>query len=206
VREERERLEQERPPSLSGETRGKSPLKQVVALWAIAAVLIVGGVTYLAILSQTASGRLLATFQGHTGPLVSAVFSPDGRRVLTASYDNTARLWEVATGRLLVTFQGHTSKVNSTVFSPDGRQVLTASGNIASAILNEDGDNTARFWEVESGKLLTIFRGHTREVTSAVFNSDGRRVLTASWDTTARLWEAASGRLLVIFQGHTEQG
>ena len=75
-----------------------------------------------------------ATFQGR-----SAVFSPDGRRVLTASRDKTAQLWEAESGKLLVTFQGHTDAVESAVFSPDGRRVLTASR-----------DKTARLWEAVS--------------------------------------------------------
>ena len=44
---------------------------------------------------EAESGKLLATFQGHTGPVWTAVFSPDGRRVLTSSSDKTARLWGV---------------------------------------------------------------------------------------------------------------
>ena len=51
------------------------------------------------------------SFQGHTGSVNSAVFSSDGQRVLTASGDNTARLWEAESGKLLATFQGHTGEV-----------------------------------------------------------------------------------------------
>jgi dipeptidyl aminopeptidase/acylaminoacyl peptidase len=180
---------------------------------------------------ETESGKLLATSQGPTGPVTSAVFSPDGRRVLTASLA-TARLWEAESGKLLATFRGHTSPVTSAIFSPDGRQVLTASldttarlweaesgkflaifqfhtDGVLSAVFSPDGrrvltasaDKTARLWEAESGKLLATFQGHAGVVTSAVFSPDGRRVLTASWD--ARLWEADSGKLLAIFQGHT---
>jgi WD40 repeat protein len=85
------------------------------------------------------SGKLLATFQAGTRSdfrsVNRAIFSPDGRRVLTASFD-TAYLWEAEGGKLLATFQGHTAYVNTAVFSPDGRWVLTASE-----------DKTARLWE-----------------------------------------------------------
>ena len=97
--------------------------------------------------------------------------------MLTASLDETARLWEAESGKLLVTFKGHTDSVQSAVFSADGRRVLTASL-----------DKTARLWEADSGKLLATFRD-TGWVSSAVFSPDGRRVLTVS-DKTARLWEA----------------
>ncbi|NDA63415.1 MAG: hypothetical protein EBX50_15455, partial [Chitinophagia bacterium] len=58
---------------------------------------------------------------GHTSNVNSAVFSPDGKLALTASGDNTARLWEVSTGKELQVLRGHTSIVNSAVFSPDGK-------------------------------------------------------------------------------------
>jgi hypothetical protein len=123
------------------------------------------------------SGKPLSIFQGHTDRVTSAVFSPDGRRVLTASADHTAQLWEADSGKRLAIFQGHTDGVTSAVFSPDGRRVLTASE-----------DHTACLWETDSGTLLSVFQGHTREVRSAIFSPGGRYVLTASSDGSARLW------------------
>jgi ATP-dependent Clp protease adapter protein ClpS len=80
-------------------------------------------------------GKPLATLQGHTGSVRSAVFAPDGGRILTASSDGTARLWD-RNGNPLATLQGHTGRVNSAVFAPDGGHILTASS-----------DGTARLWE-----------------------------------------------------------
>jgi WD40 repeat protein len=118
----------------------------------------------------------LGALQGHTGALNSAVFAPNGGRILTASGDGTARLWD-RDGRPLATFQGHTGAVNSAVFGPDGGRILTASG-----------DSTARLWD-RDGEQLAILQGHTDTVRSAAFAPDGSRILTVS-DMTARLWEA----------------
>ncbi|HZH76830.1 MAG TPA: TIR domain-containing protein, partial [Archangium sp.] len=73
--------------------------------------------------------------------IINAWFSPDGARVLTASYDGTARLWEADSGKPLARFLGHHRAVESATFSPDGARVLTASQ-----------DGTARLWEADSGK------------------------------------------------------
>ncbi len=117
------------------------------------------------------------TFWGHQGDVNSAEFSPDGARVVTASSDNTARVWEAGSGRLLQTLEGHHGTVRSAEFSPDGERVVTASD-----------DNTARVWEAGSGRLLQTLEGHQELVLSAEFSPDGERVVTASNDKTARLY------------------
>jgi WD40 repeat protein len=65
--------------------------------------------------AQKTRGKLLATLQGHAGPVYSAQFSPDGKRTVTASQDHTARLWETESGKLLATLQGHEDYVHSAV-------------------------------------------------------------------------------------------
>jgi DNA-binding beta-propeller fold protein YncE len=138
------------------------------------------------------STRLRGLLKGHSGPVLSAAFSPDGQRVVTASDDKTARLWEAGSGKEIAVLKGHTGPLRSAAFSPDGQRVVTASV-----------DRTARLWEVGSGKEIAVLKGHTGAVWSAAFSPDGQRVVTASSDNTARLWEAASGKEIAVLKGHT---
>ena len=80
----------------------------------------------------------------HKGSVVSAQFSPDGTRVLTASLDNTARVWDARSGKALTEPLRHEGSVRSAQFSPDGTRVVTASD-----------DKTARVWDARSGKALS---------------------------------------------------
>lgn len=114
-------------------------------------------------------------FSGHQDKVSSAVFSPHGEFVLTASYDTTARIWS-SNGREIVRFAGHTGAVRSAAFSPDGERVLTASE-----------DMSARLWSLD-GKEVARFRGHGYAVKNAIFSPNGQLVLTASDDGTARIW------------------
>jgi WD40 repeat protein len=141
--------------------------------------------------TQTPIRLSLPHTPGHLNSLSACAFSPDGRFVLTASMDNTARLWDAASGAELRHFQGHENPVISCAFSPDGRRILTASW-----------DQTARLWDAASGAELRRFQGHENLVSACAFSCDGRYILTASWDKTVRLWDAASGAELRRFQGH----
>jgi WD40 repeat protein len=120
-----------------------------------------------------------------------AVFSPDGKRILATSHDDTARVWDVTTGEELFVLRGHESSVNSAVFSPDGTRILTTSF-----------DHSARLWDPATGKAVAVLRGDDAQLRSAVFSPDGSRVLTASSDVTVRLWDAATGSALAVLRGH----
>jgi WD40 repeat protein len=124
--------------------------------------------------------------------VISSSFSPDGKRVVTASADNIARVWDLSgsTPRSAL-LAGHTAS-----FSPDGRRVVTAST-----------DNTARVWDELNRPTprSTLLVGHTGRVINASFSPDGKRVVTASSDNTARVWDlSGSTPRSTTLEGHTD--
>ena len=134
---------------------------------------------------QKALPLLIASF-AHQDSVEYAAFSPDGTRILTASWDKTAKLWDAASGKLVVSFP-HQGIVWGAAFSSDGTRIVTASA-----------DHSSKLWDAASGKLIASF-DHQDSVNDAVFSPDGARILTASSDHSAKLWDAASGKLIASF-------
>ena len=87
--------------------------------------------------------------EGHAGWIRAAAFSPDGRRIVTASGDGTARQWDAASGKALAVLQEHGDVVLSAAFSPDGKRIVTASA-----------DHTARLWDAETNKPVLTLQDH----------------------------------------------
>jgi hypothetical protein len=138
------------------------------------------------------ASRARRIFSGHSSAVNGVAFSPDGTRIVTASTDNTARVWSVATGDTLLTLVGHTGGVSSVAWSPDGTRIATGSW-----------DRTAKIWDPVSGDPLTTLVGHTDWVTGLAWSPDGTRLITSSADSTAIIWDVASGTSLYVLKGHT---
>jgi Tol biopolymer transport system component len=141
--------------------------------------------------------------RGHRALALCAVYSPDGRSVLSSggddplepemSYDKTVRLWEIATGKEVRVFLGHTKLSASVAFSPEGKSALSGGS-----------DGTLRLWDVATGQLVRKLVGHSGWVRSVGFSPDGSLIVSGSADygpgygtdqrdNTLRLWDVNTG-------------
>lgn len=116
-----------------------------------------------------------------------AAFSPDGRRILTATSGKSVNIWDVATGGQQASLAGH-----SGAFNADGTAVLTI-----------DNTTTPMLWDAASGTHIATLEGHTESVYGWAFSPDGARIATAGGDGTARIWDAATGRQLAAISAST---
>ncbi len=128
---------------------------------------------------DTQTGKLVAILQGHQDYVISAAFSPDGSRLITASNDHTARIWDLASAKTLLTLD-QSAPARYAAFSPDGAQIIILSG-----------DSEATLWEALTGHRLAMLQGHIGSIYSVAFAPDGSRIVTAGQDGTAKVYSAA---------------
>lgn len=134
---------------------------------------------------------LKAVLTGHTSPIITAAFSPDGTHIITGGNDG-ARVWNAETGHQVTELKDASmgwrgaGTVPNVAYSPDGSSILTASWL-----------GRAWIWNSKDYKLLQTLNGHAQRIQSAVYSRAGDRVLTASDDGTARIWDTSTGRPLV---------
>ena len=142
--------------------------------------------------------RVRAVMRGHMGAVNAFSLSPDGKRVVTAGADGTARLWETSTGRNLFVLRKHTQAVNSATFSHDGKLILTASSDGTVCVWNSmTGDNIAQIQVDKLDGGLRLAYG----ADAALFDPDDKYVLVLVY-STLRMFEWATGRQVTEMRGH----
>lgn len=140
------------------------------------------------------NGSKAVILNGHKRIVSSINFSPDGKSILTASYDKTARVWDRKTGMLKFAVTGHEDLVYCAAFSPDGKTFATCSG-----------DGTVKLWHSCTGKLIASSKKHRSEVWSLAFSPDGKRIASAGDGNTVRVLEARALTEITSFDGKSDE-
>jgi WD40 repeat protein/serine/threonine protein kinase len=131
----------------------------------------------------------LLTFKGHKGAVMGVAFSPDGKRLASASGDGTVKVWDAQTGQELLPIKAG-GYIRSVAFSPDGKRLASFSGPL-------------KVWDAQTGQQLLSLEGGTASYSSTVvFSPDGKRLASASGgsDPSVKIWDAQTGRELLAIQ------
>ena len=137
-------------------------------------------------LFDVASRKLTKTFTGHTGEISYLIFSPDGSKIASSSWDGSTRLWDIETGELVKTL----SAPASVHFNLSCRALLfTDDGNLLG--INEEFD-FIHIWNVNTGQYKQMLMGHASHLRSFSMSGDGKTLASSSADGTVMLWDLTS--------------
>jgi WD40 repeat protein len=138
------------------------------------------------------SGECLQTLTGHTGNIMGVMYSPNGNKVASYSWDSTVRIWDVETGVCNHTLTSHSDYVYNVAYSLQGDQIASASD-----------DTTIRVWDVGTGECQHILIGHNVRVYSVTYSPQGDQIASGGTDGSLRVWDLKVGTCLWAIQGHS---
>ncbi|MBV8694190.1 MAG: serine/threonine protein kinase [Ktedonobacteraceae bacterium] len=137
---------------------------------------------------------LIFSYHGHPLRVNAVSWSPDGKRIASASDDKTVQVFDGTTDKPLFTYRGHTDIVNAVNWSPDGQFVASASA-----------DKTVQVWDATTGRVVNTYRRHTAAVNAVAWSSDSRLIASVSDDHTGHIWNAINGSVFLFYKGHRAQ-
>jgi WD40 repeat protein len=140
------------------------------------------------------TGKERATLKGHTAPVYSVAFSPDGKTLTSGSWDKTIRLWEAATGKEKKALK-QSDHVTALAFSPDGKTL--ASGRTRAS----ESDERVRVLDAATGEDRAALKGHTSDVGCLAYSADGKLLASGSIDGVIKLWDVAASKERATVKG-----
>ena len=138
-------------------------------------------------------GSIILSYSNHTDNVTGVAWSPDGKRIASASYDQTVQVQDIDTGVPITTYRGHSLGIYAVAWSPDGKRIASGSW-----------DKTVKIWDVNTGETSLTYRGHSSWVRAVAWSPDGKRIASASYDQTVQIWNLISGRNNIVYCGHTD--
>jgi WD40 repeat protein len=138
-------------------------------------------------------GNLIRTLTGHSSWVYAIALSPDGKYLISASSDDTLKVWDWQTGEKVRTLTGHSSSVYAIAFSVDGKYLISGSS-----------DDTLKVWDWQTGEKVRTLTGHNKSVLAIAFSADGKYLISGSSDDTLKVWDWQTGEKVRTLTGHTD--
>lgn len=131
------------------------------------------------------SWSYLKTLAGHSDWISALAITPDGKNIVSGSFDKTIKLWNLSTGQLIRTLSPHIKGVICIAISPDGKTLASAGW-----------DETIKLWSLNTGELIYTLEGHTGSIQSLIITADSQTLISGSFDQTIKLWCLERGEFL----------
>ena len=144
------------------------------------------------------TGKTLNLFPNENSLVDMITFSTDGSTLFYFDRSHFVHMIDTSTWEIVKSIPLYDSSIRTVQFSPDRNTIITAKSDYSNK------DYTMTLWDINTGELKTIFRGHTSIVTSMAFSSDGKTLVTGSWDRSVRIWDVATGENRYTFKKHTD--
>jgi WD40 repeat protein len=152
----------------------------------------------------TPGGSMIQTLEGHIDGVSTVAITPDGKKIVSGSWDFTIRVWDLENddgSNKVKTLEGHRGVIDSIAITPDGKKIVSGSQ-----------DNTIRVWDLESGSQIKklgnpdwIYQRVVTPFNSIAITPDGKKIVSAgggTQDNTIRVWDLESGSQIKKLEGH----
>jgi len=137
--------------------------------------------------------QAVKTLKVHTSEVYAVAITPDGKKAISGSRDETCIVWDIINGEVIKTLKGHSSEVYAVAITPDGKKAISGSK-----------DNTCIIWDIISGEAIKTLMGHTNLVSAVAILPDGKKAISGSYDNTCILWDIISGEAIKTLNEHTD--
>lgn len=134
----------------------------------------------------------ILVYHGHPARVDAVAWSPDGKRIASASDDHTVQICDAQTGATSLTYRGHAAEVYALSWSPDGKYLASAGA-----------DKTVQVWDAATGDRFRTYKGHSDQVNAVSWSSDSKLIASGSDDHTVQVWHITNGTVSMIYSEHS---